>query len=612
LIGTYAARPGSGDGIPLALLSDPSLRIERATDHVALWCDRNLTHAHLASVPADADRPAVACAMLGAIFDREALRREIARRTPSTPGPEDPAHLVAQAYRHLGPGFLDDLDGEYVLVLHDAGADRLLVHTDRCAVQRLFTHADDTRYAACTDLGRLVHLIGPGAVDAAAVRDYFCLGYLPAPHTAFDHIRKSTPALRQCWRLDAWQFADLPPAVRPEEEDGGNGSVDDPPGAMLDCLRACIARRVEGTAAPAVLLTSGFDSTLNAALLREHGDDVACYTIGFSDRVVNENDNARRIARHHGARHHDLMLSTDQLLDSLVDWVHRHHEPWSHQNGLSTYVAFGLLRDAGVAGPVLDGSGGDFLFRDFANEAGKLRAARRMAPVPGPLKDLLYRLTPGRPRSRIGRFMAHLDRVGQHGPTGTLVFHNFWKVAYFERLTGGPFDFARTAPGQAMAAGGEDPLARFLAYYASWGFDASVGRSVMESNLQGLRVTYPYEDPRLIALVTGLNLRRGRTGDRPRFLQDAAALRLVPARFFAPRKMAMETPIAAILQSTRGLDLLHHYLTGPDAAADDTYDSAFAGRILAEFSAGRIDHAERLWNLLIYEIWRRNVADQPV
>ena len=57
-----------------------------------------------------------------------------------------------------------------------------------------------------------------------------------------------------------------------------------------------------------------------------------------------------------------------------------------------------------------------------------------------------------------------------------------------------------------------------------------------------------------------------------------------------------------------GVPLLDEYLTGSRARARGLFDPGTVERLVGEHSAG-INHSERLWALLTFEIWARVFLD---
>lgn len=573
------------------------------------WSGGGCPHAYLSSrsgMSVDTDTTIV-CGVFGEIFADDRLRQKLARIVDGQPPPDSPADLLALAYRHYGSDAFADAEGEFAAFIFDQARGLLLSRTDRIGVQRFYYSHNQQSHFICTDLHSLLRLARPANVRKDAVLEYFFLGFVPAPNTIYEDVEKTTPGFGRSLRRNTWRLDDLvqPPAdVDQFVSLPGNAGIGDAEDSILAELERSVARRLNGSDSATVMLSSGYDSSLCAALLKSQCETVDAYTIGFEGRAANENDNAREIARHLGLRHHDLVFSTDDFLDGLTAWVQAHAEPWSHPNGLSTYLAIARIMEQGAPPCVFDGSGGDYLFRDWGPKARRIDLARKVPGMPWVLHRALRYVEDQLPDGRVRKALQDLHQASINDAASGLIFYQFWKSSGLHgKLTGENFELYESTHGRAYMSGGKSAEERYLAYYRSWGFDASVGRSVMEANLQGARTTFPYEDAALVALVTGMPRHLRFPSGSTRSLQEGISLRFIPATCFASRKKAMETPLELVLNSDRGFQLLKNYLSRRRDAGGNHYDVGFVEKILNEFKGGKKAHAQRLWNILVYEVW---------
>lgn len=612
--GNCAERTGSAPG--------PPAQVVRAGSEFMAWASADVPHASLASLPGPdvMDGPAIVCGVLGTLFDTEQLERELTPSLADEPRPLSAASLLARGYQAIGRDFIAAVDGEFATFLYDAARGRLITRTDGIGIGRLYYAHTAAHHGVCTDLSALLALSRPAGVRTQALREYFFLGYIPAPHSAYDDVYKSLPGHSQVLNTRDWVLTDTGQHAAPASRQGASpltgAKTSDAEDMVLAAIERSIEKRLDGATSATVLLTSGYDSTLCAAILKSKCAHVRSFTIGFNERAVNENEDARKIATHLGLEHQDLMFPAERLLDTLVEWVHAHAEPWCHPNGLPTYVAHGELRKRSGDRMVFDGSGGDYLFRDFSDLAAVIAqhgavptglAPRLIHAFPRQLKQVLFRVEEHLPSWRLRNAVQRAARADLN-PADRLIFHNPWNSAGYRQLLGGDFPFAETRPGREYFAGGTAPLDRYLAYYRSWGFDASVGRAVMESRLQGMRATFPYEDAALVRLLEHVPRQPNPGGGGMRYLQESITRRFIPAEYFASRKKAMETPLELLLGSERGRALVDHYFARARQRQVSLYDRDVAESFRQRFYAGEARHALKVWSVLCFEIWREGVG----
>jgi asparagine synthase (glutamine-hydrolysing) len=117
-----------------------------------------------------------------------------------------------------------------------------------------------------------------------------------------------------------------------------------PESVALEQLDARLARSVESMLVADVPLgafvSGGVDSGVVAALAtRISGRALDTFNLGFRGRDVgSEHEEAVRVARHIGSRHHCLMLAPEEVLPALARWVDVFDEPFGDQAALPTML----------------------------------------------------------------------------------------------------------------------------------------------------------------------------------------------------------------------------------------------------------------------------------
>jgi asparagine synthetase B (glutamine-hydrolysing) len=96
----------------------------------------------------------------------------------------------------------------------------------------------------------------------------------------------------------------------------------------------------------ALLLSSGVDSTLLAALLAKHGMRPETFTFRYThyEGKYNESPGARRAAQHCSLGHRDMPVGPEDVAKNLEDVLLRHHGPMTY--GLHTAI----LKDVADSG----------------------------------------------------------------------------------------------------------------------------------------------------------------------------------------------------------------------------------------------------------------------
>lgn len=143
-------------------------------------------------------------------------------------------------------------------------------------------------------------------------------------------------------------------------------------------------------------LSGGIDSSLVCALAQRHSKQaLKTFTIGFDDQLYNEAQHAKSIAQHLGTDHHELILDTATVLDSIEEILNHAHEPFADSSLLPTSIVSKLTRQHVTVS--LSGDGGDELFCGYPRFNWTHRLWRQLRCMPVILKPLAKRLLKGLP-----------------------------------------------------------------------------------------------------------------------------------------------------------------------------------------------------------------------
>jgi asparagine synthase (glutamine-hydrolysing) len=150
---------------------------------------------------------------------------------------------------------------------------------------------------------------------------------------------------------------------------------------VRELLEASVQARLMSDVPVGVLLSGGVDSTAIAGLVREHGRELASFTVGFPGHDMHdERAEARWVADRFGTHHHEVVLSEQDALGSLRPLVHHADEPLADPVCVPLYAVCKLAREQGIK-VVLAGEGADELFWGYASYRGVLERWRRSSAL---------------------------------------------------------------------------------------------------------------------------------------------------------------------------------------------------------------------------------------
>jgi len=515
----------------------------------------------------------------GEIYNAPELRREATAWGYPFRSRGDIETIVPFYERH-GPDAVARLDGMFGLAVWDDRLGRLLLARDRAGEKPLFWTEREGELRFASEIQALLAFPDqPRRVNRAALDLYRALGYVPGPHTMFDGIHKLAPGHLLVAGADGVE-------QRPYWSPAAAASA---PSRLVDAaqLRATLLRAVERelmSDVPLGVFTSGgLDSSLlvGAAARVLPGERLHTYAVRFVEPGYDESAYAEAVTHDIKTVHH-VVTADDEGLSRALDLVARSlAEPLGDPAILPTY----LLAEAARAEVkvVLSGEGADELFGGYPTYLGH-RAAAAWLRLPGSVRRVLRWAVERWPTSTgkvtleflLKQFVAaaerpwlerHLAWFGALGPAPGIV------PELACQLNGFPHD---------------DPLNRILWFdfvtYLPDDLLVKVDRATM---LASVEARAPFLDRELMELVLPASSSLKVRGFTTKAILKEAARGLVPDAVIDRRKRGLSVPVARWLN------------TGLASLADRLLDTP----LLAEHRSGKVNHARKLWPLLMLALW---------
>ncbi|HET9652503.1 MAG TPA: asparagine synthase (glutamine-hydrolyzing), partial [Usitatibacter sp.] len=451
---------------------------------------------------------------------------------------------IVHAYEQFGDECFREFRGMFAIALLDERRGRLLLGRDRLGKKPLYyTVTRDGVLAFASELKCLFAVPGfEPKVSPQSAREYFALGYVPSPASIYEGVHKLAPAhyltlerdrvsLRRYWALQylpKWTGDEDTLAERLHEH-------------LDDAVRARLVSDVPFGA----FLSGGLDSSVVAALMARHlGQPLKAFTIGFREAAYDELPDARRVARHIGAEHHELVVEADavRLLQRLV-W--HCDEPFADSSVVPTFLVAGLA--AREVKMVLSGDGGDEAFAGYERYERYLRLesmARRAFGTAPALLGMASALTPGHLGRRLGR-IGHRMRLPW--PDSYLAGVAVSTPAAAARLLApdmaalDPFARIRARfDGVSIGHSAERMLAGDVDTYLPDDVMVKVDRMTMAHSLEARA---PLLDHRLLEFCARLPYAMKHDGVQSKKLLRRVAARLLPAETLHKRKQGFASPL---------------------------------------------------------------------
>jgi asparagine synthase (glutamine-hydrolysing) len=568
----------------------------------------------------------------GEIYNFRELRAELSAIRPAYRWRTTcDTEVLLVAYDVWGEACVEKFDGMFAFAIWDAPANALFLARDRTGKKPLYLAVGEAvvtghrtgAVAFASELSALRALAWVDAtVDLEAIGHYLRWGYVPAPMTAYRGCEKLPPARWMRVRpqeIDVEQYFDPnePPVLR-QEATGGH---------VRDLVTSAVRRQLVSDVPLGCFLSGGIDSSVIAAAMKasvEPGQPVLTFSIGFDDPRYDETRYAAEVARHLGTQHRAFAVHPNAAED-LPKLAAVFAEPFADSSALPThYLARQTRREVKVA---LSGDGGDELFGGY-DRYRALWLGESFRSMPAGLRKIAMskmwdRLLVGtHPKSRVVRAKRLLSSL--HLPPAQRYdgYMRLFDEATATALLPEPDAAAGAnwlAHGfESLAAGGRDIVQAAMALdrltYLPEDLHTKVDRSAM---LHALEVRGPFMDVAVLRLAAGLTTQEllGSRGGAKSFMQSpllTPAKRLLREAFaadlpefvFKRRKMGFAVPVGEWFRGELR-PMLRDALTAKDSFANDYLHRPTVQRLLDEHESDRCDHGQRLYALLMLELWWR-------
>jgi asparagine synthase (glutamine-hydrolysing) len=562
----------------------------------------------------------------GEVYNFKELKAELAAAGARFHGHSDTEVILEGCALWGIETLLHRLNGMFAFALWDRETRSLVLARDRIGIKPLYYGRHGNAFLFGSELKALAtHPAWSPKIDREAVAALLARGYIPTPLSIYQDIVKLRPGhyvtLQHGTEPSERCYWDLAQVVSDGLVARDQISEADALSELEGKLQDAVARRMIADVPLGAFLSGGIDSSLVVALMQEQSTrPVKTFSIGFDESAYDEAQFAKQVASHLGTDHTELYVTPEQALDVVPKLPTMYDEPFADSSQIPTHLVSALARDHVTV--ALSGDGGDEGFTGYNHYFVADAMERRLGRLPKGLRHLLAATANTIGRSGFGarRNSADAQKIVRGGrerwwrAEGLLRADDFSEV-YQNSLC--HWRDAGKVVGLEPAFGDEPfhllptPGDRFdrmqhtdLAVYLPDDILTKVDRASMAVSLE---VRVPLLDHTVIEhgwkMPSDLKVR---DGVRKWALRQILYKR-VPKDLIERPKRGFAVPVG---QWVRGPlrdwaeDLLDEHSLGDGGILDPI---AVRER-WSEHMEGRADWTSSLWDVLMFEAWRRNAG----
>ena len=517
--------------------------------------------------------------------------------------------VIVHGYEEWGTDCFSELNGMFAIAIWDEAKQKLILARDRIGQKPLFYHSHNGNFCFASELKALMKLpFFEKEIDFESLKQYLVFNYVPAPRSIFRHTFKLEPGKllvvsKKTGTIRLETYWDPIPVLRNKRHNNilsEEAYLDQLEQLLVDAVR----KRLISDVPLGAFLSGGIDSSLIVAIMTELSDlPVKTFTIGFEELEYNEAVYAKRVAEYLRTEHREFYLSSRDSLDIIEKLPDMYDEPFADHSAIPTYLVSKHTREYVTV--ALSGDGGDELFCGYPRYDWILGKSC-FTSLPRALRKLvsngIRRLLPS------SRRISTLEEALAFKDLSDLYLFSFssFKQRDLQKLVEDRYDPEAVRFHQVYnMLNDEDILDVFpmidLTTYLPGDILTKVDRASMFTSLEARA---PLLDYRVVEFAISLPVELKRKNGDKKYLLKELLYKYLPKELFLRPKHGFGIPLSFWLRDKGGLrPLVEEYLNPERIEKEGTFNADFISRLVASHLDGDESHQNRLWALLMLQMW---------
>jgi asparagine synthase (glutamine-hydrolysing) len=553
----------------------------------------------------------------GEIYNYRELRKELENRGHQFYTDSD-TEAIVHAYDEWGMDCPKYLRGMFALAIWDERNKSLFLARDRVGKKPLlYAEVNGQLVFGSEFMALLRHPDVSRDVNYEAIHHYLSFICVPAPLTAFSAIKKLPPGHWLRWKngdikIERYWQIDFSHKISIGEEEAGE--------RVVDLLREAVRVRLMSEVPLGAFLSGGIDSSAVVALMaQESSGKVKTFSIGFEEQDFSELHHAKRVAEHVGTDHHEFIVKPDAM-EILPTLVEHYGEPFADSSAIpSYYVSRETRKHVTVA---LNGDGGDECFAGYERYAAMNVAQRYVKLLPAAIRNGLIRNLANalpqaqsrkNPLRKAQRFLdaASLSPVQRYLRWISAFSEPAKLDLYSENFRQETAEFSTISfiePWFAKANGAGIVDASLLTDTMTYLPNDLLVKMDIASMTVSLEARSPFLDHHLMEFAASLPEHLKLRGMTTKYLLKRILKQFVPEENLTRAKMGFGVPIGQWFRGSMQ-SFLRETLLSDKALSRGLFKREGVRQMVDTHVAGKVDHDQRLWSLLMLELWFERFID---
>ncbi len=624
-INGIAYSPRSGKQVDEAkLVAMRDILLHRGPDDSGIFVDGNigLGHrrlsivdvAHGAQPMFNGDRT---CAIVynGEVYNHADYREELESCGYEFQNRSD-TETILHLYEEHGRDCVEYLRGMFAFAIWDKTKRELFIARDRFGVKPLYyvSKDDGSLYFA----SEIKSLLAAGAVKPEinfnALPDQLANHGTSAAETLFLGVKRLQPGHTLVWkdgRIDIREFWDL--SFEPKHETRSDAEYIE---EWHDLFRESVELRLMADVPLGMFLSGGIDSSAIAAMMSTMvREPIKTFSVGFREREANELEYARLVAKKFGTDHHEITITPEQFFEALPKLVWQEDEPIGFIASVPLYFVSKLAQEHVKV--VLTGEGADETLAGY----GRYSKALKLLTYGEKYEFMTPNFVREMVKSGVATLGGKLDRtfLTREADIENLFFDNFgvfpkaMQAKIFTRETRekiadlNPYTEQNSLIERSDA---HDVLDKLLYADTKTYLHELLMKQDQMSMAASIESRVPFLDHKLVEFTARMPREMKLRGGMTKWVLREAMKGILPAEILNRPKMGFPVPVGNWFRH-EFKHIVDDYVLSERSLSRGIFDAKFVRELVKRHNAGE-NHDERLWSLVNFEIWQRQIFDGDI
>jgi len=525
--------------------------------------------------------------------------------------------VILHGWKEWGEKSIEKWKGMFAIVMFDEHKNELICIRDRAGVKPFYYYWKNNLFLFASELKALIaHPRFEKNINTDAVASFLQYGYVSQPHCIYQDVRKlpaghilrldlETLQMRcnQYWNV--YNYYNQPKI---------DISFEDALYKTEVILEKAFQYRMVADVPVGVFLSGGFDSSCVTALLQKNSvEKVKTFTIGTTDKSLDEAPFAKQIARHLGTDHTEYYCTPTEALDIIPELPFFYDEPFADSSAIPTILVSRLARKKVTV--ALSADAGDEIFAGYNRYDYLLKYGKKLQAMPGIVRKAMAEVMETVPSENIpylnkqynfhGRYQKLRNLLRDPSPSQMLrslsqVFNDKEIKELFEVNTQ---ELTTAHSNNELNPEFYNPLSYMMAVdYQTYMVDdilQKVDRATMSISLEGRE---PFLDQSIIEWAARLpNDYKYHKGQK-KYILKQIVYRYIPKEMMDRKKMGFGIPIEKWLLNELK-PLVQEYFSEKYLNKHKLFNKKNIQDLSQSFFKGRTELYLKIWHLLMFQMW---------